>query len=222
MKRMKIMLSLVLAMLMLLSAMTACTPTEDPADTLPNEQSTLAVSEEKTTEQPTDASTEAPTDSSSEASTEPPAETTTEVPTETPTEIVTEPDTVPPTDTPSATDEETTPEAPPVDATVRPAQEVKVISMNLDANETTAGSRARRMAPLLLSFDPDSIGVQECRGGWGGLLKKHFISKGYARVGVDAGGNVEPTGGYFATYILYKEDKFNLIDSGTFWLSKTP
>ena len=111
---------------------------------------------------------------------------------------------------------------PTISATTRPAQEVKVISMNLDANETTAASRVRRMAPLLLSFEPDSIGVQECRGGWVNLLKKHFISEGYARVGVDAGGNVDSTGGYFATYILYKEDKFNLIDSGTFWLSQTP
>lgn len=106
--------------------------------------------------------------------------------------------------------------------TTRPAQEVKVISMNLDANETTAGSRVRLMAPLLLSFDPDSIGVQEARGGWINLLKRNFLSKGYARVGVDAGGGQDAANGYFATYILYKEDKFDLVDWGTFWLTNTP
>ncbi len=104
----------------------------------------------------------------------------------------------------------------------RPAQEVKVLSMNLDANEATASARVKLMAPLLLSFDPDSIGVQECRGGWISLLKRNFLSKGYARVGVDAGGGLDAANGFFATYILYKEDKFNLIDSGTFWLSQTP
>ena len=95
---------------------------------------------------------------------------------------------------------------PPEVPTTRPAQEVKVISMNLDANEATAGSRVRLMAPLLLSFDPDSIGVQEARGGWINLLKKNFLTKGYSRVGVDAGGGKDASNGYFATYILYKED----------------
>ena len=107
-------------------------------------------------------------------------------------------------------------------STTRPAQEVRVISMNLDANETTASSRVRLMAPLLLSFDPDSIGVQEARGGWINLLKRHFLSKGYARVGVDAGGGQDAANGFFATYILYKEDKFDLVSWGTFWLSQTP
>ncbi len=111
---------------------------------------------------------------------------------------------------------------PPVIPTTRPAQEVKVISMNLDANEATATARVRLMAPLLLSFDPDSIGVQEARGDWINLIKRHFLAEGYARVGVDAGGGKDAENGYFATYILYKEDKFNLVDSGTFWLSRTP
>lgn len=87
-----------------------------------------------------------------------------------------------PTETPTDGEDPT-----PQPQTTRPAQEVKVISMNLDANETTAGSRVRLMAPLLLSFDPDSIGVQEARGGWINLLKRNFLAKGYARVGVDAG-----------------------------------
>ena len=124
----------------------------------------------------------------------------------------------------AVTDGETSAEAPdqPQAPAARPAQEVRVISMNLDANEATAGSRVRLMAPLLLSFDPDSIGVQEARGSWINLLKRHFLAKGYARVGLDAGGGQDAANGYFATYILYKEDKFDLIDWGTFWLTNTP
>lgn len=134
----------------------------------------------------------------------------------------TNPETVP--ESGSVTDGETSAQAsdqPQAPAT-RPAQEVRVISMNLDANEATAGSRVRLMAPLLLSFDPDSIGVQEARGSWINLLKRHFLAKGYTRVGVDAGGGQDAANGYFATYILYKEDKFDLIDWGTFWLTNTP
>ena len=140
-------------------------------------------------------------------------------PTDTPTlPNVTDPDT-----NEDATEDTTDGDEPaPGPPTVRPAQEVKVISMNLDANESTAGTRVRLMAPLLLSFDPDSIGVQEARGGWINLLKRNFLAKGYARVGVDAGGGQDAANGYFATYILYKEDKFNLVEWGTFWLSQTP
>ena len=134
----------------------------------------------------------------------------------------TNPETVP--ESGAVTDGETSAEAPdqPQAPATRPAQEVKVISMNLDANETTAGSRVRIMAPLLLSFDPDSIGVQEARGSWINLLKRHFLAKGYARVGLDAGGGKDAANGYFATYILYKEDKLDLIDWGTFWLTNSP
>lgn len=134
----------------------------------------------------------------------------------------TDPETVP--ESGAVTDGETSAQVPdqPQTPATRPAQEVKVISMNLDANESTAGSRVRIMAPLLLSFDPDSIGVQEARGSWINLLKRHFLAKGYARVGLDAGGGKDAANGYFATYILYKEDKFDLIDWGTFWLTNTP
>ncbi len=57
---------------------------------------------------------------------------------------------------------------------------------------------------------------------WINLLKRHFLAKGYARVGLDAGGGKDAANGYFATYILYKEDKFDLVDWGTFWLTNTP
>ncbi len=134
---------------------------------------------------------------------------------ETPTEAVTDTDTV--TDTEGETE---TPPAP--SENERPAEEVRVVSFNLDANEATIGERSERLMPLILSFEPDSIGVQEARGSWVSRLNRHLVKGGYTRVGVDAGGNENATGGYFATYIFYRTDKYKLIDSGTFWMSKTP
>ncbi len=111
---------------------------------------------------------------------------------------------------------ETTPEG------YRPAEEVKVVSFNLDANEQTIGERSERLLPLILSFEPDSIGVQEARGSWNNKLNRGIVAEGYGRVGVDAGGNPNGSAAHFATYIFYRKDKYELIDSGTFWMSKTP
>ncbi len=137
--------------------------------------------------------------------------------TEAPTAGETQPATLPATDTP--TDPETAP--PPVTAE-RPAQDVRVVSFNLDASEATATARSKLLMPLIKSFEPDSIGVQEARGSWVGILRRQLERDGYVRVGVDAGGNSDATAGWFATYIFYREDRYTLLDSGTFWMSKTP
>ncbi len=105
---------------------------------------------------------------------------------------------------------------------IRPAEDVRVVSFNLDANEATINQRAKPLINLILSFSPDSIGVQEARGAWVSRLKRHLVSEGYTRVGVDAGGSPDAVGGHFATYIFYRSDKYDLVASGTFWLSKTP
>lgn len=101
-----------------------------------------------------------------------------------------------------------------------PGGEVKIISINLDANEATISKRHSDLTSLIKSYDPDSIGVQECRGGWHSKLKKGLEDK-YTKVGVAADGQKESNTN-FGTYIFYKTEKFNLIDWGTFWLSETP
>lgn len=101
-----------------------------------------------------------------------------------------------------------------------PKQKVKIMSMNIDANESTMQQRAGGLISVLKSHDPDSIGVQECRGGWNMTLYDGLRDK-YARVGIAADGQDESSSS-FATYIFYKKDKYNVVDSGTFWLSKTP
>ena len=74
------------------------------------------------------------------------------------------------------------------------------------------------MLDLIKSYTPDSIGVQECGQVWTQYLESGLDA--YARVGVDCEGN--HTAKSFATYVYYLKDKYVAIDSGTFWMSKTP
>ena len=96
---------------------------------------------------------------------------------------------------------------------------VRVMSYNLDADTTTAGKRAPGMLSIIRACDPDSIGVQEARSVWVTQFRREL--REYSRVGVSADG-ANPAGDPFGTYIYYKTDKYNVIDSGTFWLSRTP
>ena len=96
---------------------------------------------------------------------------------------------------------------------------VRVMSYNLDADTTTAGTRAPGMLSIIRACDPDSIGVQEARSVWVTQFRREL--REYSRVGVSADG-ANPAGDPFGTYIYYKTDKYNVIDSGTFWLSRTP
>lgn len=105
------------------------------------------------------------------------------------------------------------------DGTMR--QKVRIMSYNISADESTVPERAPGLLSTILKYGPDSVGIQEARGSWPERLDKALGEK-YDRVGVDAGGNKDATGAYFATYIFYLKDKYNVIDSGTFWLSKTP
>ncbi len=158
----------------------------------------------------TDTTGSAPTTTSLAENTTASPETAT--PTETPTEEPTDPE----SDTSASDPVDPTPEG------YRPAGEVKVISFNLDANAATTPERAKRLIPLILEFDADSIGVQEARSPWGALLKRNLQSEGYERVGADANGSEATDSTVFATYIFYKKDTYTVIDSGTFWMSQTP
>ena len=99
--------------------------------------------------------------------------------------------------------------------------DISVMSYNLSADETTVSSRAEGLISTIRKYQPDSLGVQESRGSWSGIFRNK-LGDLYGRVGVDGGGDEESTGAYFATYIYYLKDKYTVVDSGTFWLSKTP
>ncbi len=98
---------------------------------------------------------------------------------------------------------------------------VRVMSYNVRCMSDPEGSinnRSKLVTAVLEGYAPDSFGVQEANSKWMNILEKNLGDK-YAYVG-------EPRDflGPFSEYsaVFYLKDKFNLLDSGTFWLSETP
>ena len=69
------------------------------------------------------------------------------------------------------------------------------------------------------AYDPDFLGIQECQEG----EQESFIRQAlpdYEFIGVRRGGDNRV--GREMAPLLYRREAFELLDSGTFWLSKTP
>ncbi len=100
---------------------------------------------------------------------------------------------------------------------------IKVLSQNMrcadDPNGNSIGERARRFKQLFEEYQPDLVGTQETTSGWNRYLKK-FGGSEYEMVGCSRDGR-EATSGEWNT-ILYRKDRFELLDSDTTWLSDTP
>lgn len=102
------------------------------------------------------------------------------------------------------------------------AEPIKLISYNLRNSHGKDGDnvwmKRRHATPEMIRREaPDVFGVQE------GLIDQlHYIDAEcpqYARVGVGRDDGAEK-GEFMAVY--YLRDRFELLDSGTFWLSETP
>ncbi len=65
--------------------------------------------------------------------------------------------------------------------------------------------------------DPDTLGVQEAHHGWMMALSSCLPDYDWVGVGRNDG---KEDGEYSA--VFYKKDKYELVDSGNFWLSETP
>lgn len=104
--------------------------------------------------------------------------------------------------------------------TVSPDADVRVVQFNLrmgGVGKTAVAYRAPKMVAQLEEIKADSMGFQEATLEWMLYLQEHLT--GYDYVGVArTDGKVL---GEFSP-IFYRSDKYNAIDSGTFWLSKTP
>lgn len=97
---------------------------------------------------------------------------------------------------------------------------VRIVSFNLRCNDDIYGyveNRGKFVAAALEDYQPDSFGVQEATTKWLSILDT-ALGKKYDRVGLGRD-NSEKTE-YSAVY--YRKDKFDLLDSGTIWLSETP
>ncbi len=96
---------------------------------------------------------------------------------------------------------------------------LKVMSFNIQTENGTQVNfdlRADLFRDLLDELQPDSIGMQEVTTGWIYRMDSFSFNDSYAGVGEGR------TPGGEASSIYYRKDKFDLVDSGTFWLSETP
>jgi endonuclease/exonuclease/phosphatase family metal-dependent hydrolase len=98
----------------------------------------------------------------------------------------------------------------PVDADV-----VRVMSFNVRNSEF---DREEIVPQLIADYMPDSAGLQECEGTWRLTLETYL--PGYTIVGVGRLTGTKLIGE--STAIMFRNDKYNLVDWGTFWLSETP
>ena len=102
----------------------------------------------------------------------------------------------------------------------KPEDAIRVMSFNIRCtNVGTRFTKARTpdVVATVLNGMPDSMGVQEATPKWMKILTEE-LGDYYAWVGEGRDGNGK--GEYSA--IFYLKDKYNLIDSGTFWLSESP
>lgn len=97
---------------------------------------------------------------------------------------------------------------------------MRIMSFNIRCTNVGTDSWQDRIGIVtqtMLDSEADSIGIQEGTPEWMGELRQTLSSK-YNSVGVGRDG--ESKGEFSA--IFYLKDKYNLVDSGTFWLSETP
>ena len=96
---------------------------------------------------------------------------------------------------------------------------LKVMSFNVQTENGTQVDfdlRAEMLRDLMDQLQPDSIGMQEVTTGWIYRMDTFAFNASYAGVGEGR------TPGGEASSIYYRKDKFDLVASGTFWLSETP
>ena len=103
----------------------------------------------------------------------------------------------------------------------KPEDALRIMTFNVRYSNVGKESREDRVdivTKTMLDSNADSIGVQEAVPEWMDDFKE-ILSDKYAYVGVgrDDGDN---EGEYSA--IFYLKDKYEVEDSGTFWLSETP
>ena len=77
--------------------------------------------------------------------------------------------------------------------------------------------RAPLVVRTIRNADPDTIGVQEAHINWMNVLRACLPDYDYVGIGRDDGKEA----GEFSA-VFYKKDKYELLDSGSFWLSETP
>lgn len=151
---------------------------------------------------------------------EPSADATEEQPTSEPTAFPT--DKPEPTDKPTSKPEGEKGTEPPekLEDTTGLDLSIKVMSQNIRCYEDPEGTvdqRKTRFEAMVKEHQPDIIGTQEVRYNCHLYLR---LMKTYGLVGISRNGANETSGEWCA--IMYRKERFVLMDSGTFWLTSTP
>ena len=104
-------------------------------------------------------------------------------------------------------------------AEVKRTQDVTVMTYNVYISGTGEKSPENR-TPLVVQnirrYMPDSFGLQEADPAWIERISEAMPEYACVGIGRDLGGGGE------ASPDFYKKDKYEVLDSDTFWLSKTP
>lgn len=102
---------------------------------------------------------------------------------------------------------------------------IRIVSYNCAApwgnflKGTGSGIRVKKFASYIKAVMPDSMGTQEMNQRW--LDKLASIMGEYDSYGVKRGGD-ENENKSEMNAVFWLKDKYNAVDKGTFWLSKTP
>jgi len=100
---------------------------------------------------------------------------------------------------------------------------LSVMSQNVrcadDGGKNDIDDRRPRLEQLIADYSPDLLGTQEVTKRWMGIFEESFGEE-YGMIGCSRDG-VTASSGEWNT-ILYKKERFDLIQSGTFWLTDTP
>lgn len=102
---------------------------------------------------------------------------------------------------------------------IEKTQDITVMTYNVyikGSGERSPENRAPYVAQNIRRYMPDSFGLQEADADWIERIAKAMPEYAYVGVGRNADGGGE------ASPVFYKKDKYEVLDSGTFWLSKTP
>ena len=111
------------------------------------------------------------------------------------------------------------------------ANSVKLLTFNLRYDTTshpcmTLGVRGPHLMEIVKKYDPDSIGFCEATDDWMNYLRKEMSKLGYSCVGVgrqsgNTGGSGSGSGNEHSP-VFYKAEKYDLLETKTFWISETP
>lgn len=97
---------------------------------------------------------------------------------------------------------------------------IRIVSFNLRCANDLYGSvknRGQLISAALEQYSPDSFGVQEATKTWLDLLD-NSLGDEYSFVAQMRDGKASSE----SSAVFYKKDKYDLVDSGTMWLSDTP